>query len=112
MAEFANPALWSEAPADGQVPVYDAASDRMVPTAIASIGSPLTVPQAHPSEVTQTSVDVATTAPTNTTPYGYAGSAQAAAILTQINALVTDVAAIIVELDALQTKLTTAGILD
>ena len=41
-----------------------------------------------------TAVDVATTGPTTETPYGYTTSAQAAAIVTNINALVADVASI------------------
>ena len=51
----------------------------------------------------QTSVAVATTAPTNTTPYGYTTSAQAAAIVTAVNALVVDVAALVAYIGTIHT---------
>jgi hypothetical protein len=38
MAEFKNPPLWSSAPTDGQIPVYDLASDSLVPTELATAG--------------------------------------------------------------------------
>ena len=114
--EFKNPPIIDDSsgavPANNTVLVYQASTDTWVPTAIASIGSPLTVPQTHPTEPTETAVDVATTTATNTTPWGYSTQAQANAIVTEINALVTDVATLITWADALQTKLTTAGILD
>jgi hypothetical protein len=110
MAEYANPPLWSAPPADGFVPVYDAATDRLVPTAIASIGSPLTVPQVHPAEATQSAIDA---------PAGGVGAAAGAwdtsahrdAAIATINDTVTDVAALITWADALQALLITAGIL-
>lgn len=111
MAEFKNPPILSAAPEDGDIMVYDLDSDTWVPGTVADAGA-ITVPQAHPTEPTATAIDVATTAPTNTTPYGYSTSAQALAIITQGNALVTDVAGLITWADALQAKLTTAGILD
>ena len=58
-----------------------------------------------------TSTAVSTTAPTNTTPYGYATSAQASAIITAINALVTDVTNIRAEIVALTNALISAAIL-
>lgn len=107
MGEFTNPPLLTEAPATGQVPVFDANGD-MVPTALGSLPA-AAIPQAPPAEVTQTSVNVAQTAPALTS-YGYT-QAQATAVLAQIDALVADVAALIAENDALTTALTTAGIL-
>lgn len=109
--EFPNPVLLAEPPADGDLAQYDASTNTWLPVSVADAGA-ITVPQAGPSEVTQTAIAVATTAPTNTTPYGYSTSAQALAIITQGNANRTDIEALITELDALQTKLTTAGILD
>jgi len=111
MAPFRNPPIISAAPTNDQVLVYDAAEDAWVPTAIASIGSPLTVPQAPPSEPTATAVDVPTTGATNTTPYGFTTAAQPNDIAAAVNALVTDVATLIVWADALQAALVTAGIL-
>lgn len=54
MAEFRNPAILDDsagAPANGTVAVYDAATDTWVATAIASIGSPLTVPGTHIAQI-------------------------------------------------------------
>lgn len=110
-AEFPNPPILTEAPNDGDVVQYDLASNSWVPVSIADAGA-ITVPQAAPSEVTASSAALATTAPTQTTPWGFSTQAQGQAIITQGNANRTDIAALIVELDALQTKLTTAGILD
>jgi hypothetical protein len=107
MAEFTNPPLLTAAPTNGQVPVFNAAGE-MVPTAIGSLPAAV-IPQAPPTEVTQTSVNVVQTAPT-TGAYGFT-SAQAVAVLAQIDALVADVAALIVENDALTAALVTAGIL-
>lgn len=113
--EFRNPPIIDNSsgsvPANGTVLVYDAATDTWVPTSIADAGA-ITVPQAHPTEVTQTSEDLVTTATTQTTPWGFATEAQGNAIATQVNAAVADIAALIVWADSLQTKLTTAGILD
>ena len=111
MAEFRNPAVLSEAtaPTNGQVAVYNSSEDVWVATTIAAAS--LVVPQAPPSEPTQTGVDVVTTAPTTSTPYGYTTSAQAAAIVTELNATVADVAALVMAFDALVTLLVDAGIL-
>ena len=111
MAEFRNPPVidtTSGAPADDTILQYDLASDTWFAVTAASVGALL--PQVHPSEPTQTSVDVSQTAPTNVSPYGF-GQAQAVAVLAQIDALVTDVASIITWADALQAKLVTSGIL-
>lgn len=112
MAEFRNPPVIDEtsgAPADDTILQYDLASDTWFAVTAASVGALL--PQVHPSEPTQTSDDIATTAPTQATPWGYASSAQAADVLTTLNELVTDVGAIITWADALQAKLVSSGIL-
>lgn len=56
-----------------------------------------------------TAVAVATTSPTNTTPYGFSTSAQAAALVTGVNALITDVAAIRTTLNNELAALQVAG---
>ena len=112
MAEFRNPPVidtTSGAPADDTILQYDLASDTWFAVSAASVGALL--PQVHPSEPTQTSVDVAQTAPTQTSPWGFSTSAQGVAVLAQIDALVTDVASIITWADALQAKLVSSGIL-
>lgn len=109
--EWRNPGVIKSEPGNDEVLVYESATDTWVPTAIASIGSPLTVPQAHPTEPTQTATDA---------PAGGTGAAAGAwdtsvhrdAAIATINATVSDVAALIVWADGLQTKLTSAGILD
>lgn len=119
MAEYENPPLLKSAPANGQVPVFDA-NGLMVPTALGSLPA-AAIPQTHiaagSAPAAETAVAVATTAATNITPYGYA-QAQANAIVTNLNAAVADIAALVTELGALQTQvntlvseLQTAGIL-
>lgn len=56
-----------------------------------------------------TSVAVATTTATNTTPWGYSTQAQANAVVTSINELVVDVAAIIAKINAELAALEVAG---
>ena len=53
-----------------------------------------------------TSAAVATTSPTNSSPYGYTTSAQAAAIVTNLNAVIADVAGIKAALIAMGLPLT------
>ena len=64
---------------------------------------------APPTLAAITSTAVATTAPTQTSPYGYTTSAQAAAIVTAVNALVTDVTNLRTELAAEIAALTVSG---
>lgn len=120
--EFKNPPIIKSEPANTNVLVYEAASDTWVPTAIASIGSPLTVPGTHIAAASaptgESSSAVVTTAPTQSSPFGFVGAPQAAAISTTINTLVTDVGTLVTELGTLTTKyntllteLQTAGIL-
>lgn len=106
-----NPPIYEGTPEDGDIVQYRASDNSWQLVTIADAGA-ITVPQAAPSEVTASSAALATTAPTQTTPWGFSTQAQGQAIITQGNANRTDIAALIVELDALQTKLTTAGILD
>jgi len=54
---------------------------------------------------------VATTPPTQTSPYGYTTSAQAAAIVTQLNDVQVDVASLYTALNALITSLTNGGVI-
>lgn len=112
---FRNPPVIDDsgaAPADQTVLVYDLATDTWVATAIASIGSPLTVPQASPSVVAEGTSALATTAATQTSPWGFATEAQAEAIATKFNLAVTDITNIKTEIASIVTKLVTAGIFD
>lgn len=121
MAEFRSPPVIDnssgDAPADNSILQVDAATDTWVPVLAASVGV-LVVPQAAPSEVTQTSDAVVLADATNPANVGYVQADQTALaalandLKIEVNALVVDVAAVIAELDALQTKLTTAGVLD
>ncbi|HEY3898932.1 MAG TPA: hypothetical protein VGM54_09985 [Chthoniobacter sp.] len=59
---------------------------------------------------TQTSAGVVTTAPTNSSPYGYT-QAQAASILTQLNAAVADVAALTALVNELRAAAVAKGLI-
>jgi hypothetical protein len=114
MAEFRNPPVIdgsAGAPANATVLVYQASTDTWVPTAAASVGL-LTVPQASPSVVAEGTSALATTAATQTTPWGFASEAQAEAIATKFNLAVTDITNIKTEIASIVTKLVTAGIFD
>jgi hypothetical protein len=63
---------------------------------------------ASQAAVTQTGVAVATTAATNSSPYGYA-EAQANAIVANLNAATVDIAALIVLVNKLRTDLVALG---
>lgn len=97
--EFRNPAVLDDSsgsvPANNTVAVYQASTDTWVPTAIASIGSPLTVPGSHIAQV------VAANAATQTGSYV---QADVQTIATLANELKT-------KFDTLLTELATAGIL-
>lgn len=49
--EYKNPPLWKSEPANGQVGVYEAASDTMVPTGVGSLPG-ATIPVTHIATVT------------------------------------------------------------
>jgi hypothetical protein len=121
MAEYRNPPLLKAQPADGDVMQYDAASDTWNPVTLGSLPAAV-IPQTHiaaeaaPAAVT--TGDLATTAATQTTPWGFASEAQAEAIATEFNKAVTDITALQSEVAAnrtlvntLLTELQTAGIL-
>jgi hypothetical protein len=126
MAEYANPPEWSAAPSDGQVPVYSAALDRLVPTAIASVGA-LTVPQTHIAAFAAvaaktSSANATAAAATQTSSYVEADvqtiATLANALQTSLNLTTADVATLITELtnlrtsyNTLLTELQTAGVL-
>lgn len=57
----------------------------------------------------KTSATVTTTASTSTTPYGYATSAQATGIVTELNAAVADIGSLYTALDALLAALQVPG---
>lgn len=109
--EWKNPPVIKSEPADGQVLQYEAATDTWKPVSAASVGA-LIVPQTAPSVVAEGTSNLATTAATQTTPWGFASEAQAEAIATKFNLAVTDITNIKTEIASLLTKLTTAGILD
>jgi hypothetical protein len=111
---FRNPPVIDDsgaAPANGTVLVYDLSTDTWVATTLGSLPA-AAIPQAHPTEPTQTGIAVATTGATTSSPGGYTTTAQANAIVAELNAATVDIATLITWADALQTKLTTAGILD
>lgn len=113
---YKSPPLWGSEPADGQVPVYDKDTDTLVPTAIASIGSPLTVPGSHiaagaaPSAATS-SQNGTTNASAPSVGYVQAEAASTAtlanALKVSYNAAQVDIATLITELGAVTTKLNT-----
>jgi hypothetical protein len=110
MAEFRNPGVIASAPADGDLLQYSAATDTWVPVTLGSLPA-ATIPQAHPTEPTQTAAD-APAGGTGAAAGAWDTSAHRDAAIATINDTVTDVAALITWADNLQTKLTTAGILD
>jgi hypothetical protein len=61
------------------------------------------------TSATNATAAVITTAPTNTSPYGYATSAQALALITLVNSLQITVNALVVDVAALNTNLSGTG---
>jgi hypothetical protein len=116
MTTYRNPPLWSAAPTDGQVPVYSAALDELVPTAIASIGSPLTVPQTGTALPAVTSTQNATAAAATQTGSYVQADAQTVATLanalkTSYNAAQVDIAALSAAVETLMDALEAAGVI-
>ena len=118
MAVFPNPVLLEEGqtPADGEVPFFHAATNTWRSgTAVSGV----TIPQAHIADPTETAGGVATTAPVDggtggSSPahlWAFTTSAQATAVLTQINDLQADVATLVTQLTTLYDELEAAGIL-
>jgi hypothetical protein len=65
---------------------------------------------ASQAAVAQTSIAVVTTAPTNSSPYGFA-QAQAAALIAQLNAAVVDIAALTALNNELRAALVAKGLI-
>jgi hypothetical protein len=95
MAEFKNPALWSSAPADGQIGVYNAGTDSLDPTDPGE-ASGLTVPGTHIAQVASPNAQN----PANVA-YTQADQTALAALANETKA----------KLDTLLTELQTAGVL-
>ncbi len=124
MAPFKNPPIIDEsagAPANNMVLQYSAATDTWIPVTLGSLPAAV-IPQSHiAAEADPAAVGtsaLATTAATQTTPWGFATEAQAEAIATKFNLAVTDITNLntsledtIDTLNTLIAELQTAGIL-
>jgi hypothetical protein len=74
-----------------------------------NVGTSVVTVQAANTANPAAATAVTTTAVTSTTPYGYATSAQATALVTGVNALLVDVASVRTALDNLLAALQVAG---